>query len=406
MSHNSLTPIRAQFPQLNVKIKNNDLVYLDSAATTLKPQSVIDRLVQFYSFENANIHRGAHFQSQAATSEYEGVRTKVAQFLHAETEEIVFTSGTTEGLNLLAASFGEVIVSEGDEILITELEHHANIIPWQELARRKNGILRVVRVTDSGEIDLDDLELKLNSRTKIFSFSACSNTIGTVTPVQFLISKAKKVGAATIVDAAQWVSRESIDVQKLGCDFLVFSAHKLFGPTGVGVLFGKKEHLDKMPPYQTGGSMISEVTFQKTTFNKPPYKFEAGTPHIAGVIGFGTALDFFRQIPENDLIAHEDHLMQKLKTCLAQFDGLKILGSPAKQGPLLSFNIEGVHHSDLAQLLDEQGIAVRAGHLCTQPLLERFGLAGTVRVAFSVYSNENDVVRFDQALHKAIKMLR
>lgn len=398
--------LRQDFPQLKVKVNGHDLIYFDSAATTLKPQVVIDRVSQHYSFEVANIHRGAHTLSQRGTSQYESTREKTANFLNALPEEIIFNSGTTEGINFVAATAGSRQVGPGDEILITELEHHANIVPWQVLAEQKQATVRVVKVLDSGDIDLEDFKRKLNPKTKIFSVTACSNTLGTITPVKTLIAAAKAAGALCVIDAAQWVSREKIDVQDLGCDFLVFSAHKLFGPSGVGVLYGRKSLLETLPPYRTGGSMISEVTFEKSSYNQIPFKFEAGTPNICGVIGFGAALDFFMSLSLSELQRHEDDFSKELRNCLSQFPDLKILGHPQKSGPICSFGVEGIHHSDLAQLLDEQGIAVRAGHLCTQPLLRRFGLTGTTRVSWSVYNSVNEIEPFEIALKKAIRLLK
>lgn len=399
--------LRDQFPGLKQKINDADLVYFDSAATTLKPQVVIDRITQFYTFENCNVHRGAHTLSQRATAAFEKVREQTAHFLGAgASEEIVFTFGTTAGMNLIADSFGGMVVKEGDEILITEFEHHAGIVPWQVLAEKKKAHLKVVRVTEDGELDWDDFTAKLNAKTRIFSFTGCSNTLGTVLPIKEMIQKAKSVGAFTVVDAAQLVSRSQINVRELDCDFLVFSAHKLFGPTGVGVLYGKKNHLDMMPPYQTGGSMISEVSFEKTTYNVTPYKFEAGTPHIAGVLGLGAALDFFSALDFGEIVQHEAALVNSLKARLQDIPGVQIFGNPKEQGPIISFNVEGVHHSDLAQLLDEQGIAVRAGHLCTQPLLARFKKTGTLRVSFSIYNTLEEVERFEVALRKSLQLLR
>lgn len=398
--------IRSQFLALNQMVHGHSLVYLDSAATTLKPMVVVERLQHYYQYETANVHRGAHYLSDNSTINFENSRETIAKFLGAShTEEIVFVHGTTEALNLVAHSYGEISLSEDDEILVTEMEHHGNIVPWQLLAERKNAKLKYTKVTDKGEIDFADLKAKLSSKTKIFAVSACSNTLGTINDIPKLTELAHSVGAVIVVDAAQLVSQEKIDVKKWDVDFLAFSAHKLFGPTGVGALFGKKALLEKMPPYQGGGSMISQVTFEKTTYNDIPFRFEAGTPDIAGVISTKTAIDFFTNINLKDIQNHEQKLLNMATEKLSSIEGIKIYGESSHKAAILSFNLQGAHPSDVGQILDQQGIAVRAGHHCTQPLMKRFNIPGTVRASFSIYNNSEDVERLHSAVVKAKEIL-
>ncbi len=398
--------IRSQFLALNQMVHGHSLVYLDSAATTLKPMVVVERLQHYYQYETANVHRGAHYLSDNSTMNFENSRETIAKFLGAtHAEEIVFTHGTTEALNLLAYSYGEISVSKDDEILVTEMEHHGNIVPWQLLAERKNAKLKYVKVTDKGEIDFADLKTKLTPKTKIFAVSACSNTLGTLNDIPKLTELAHSVGAVIVVDAAQLVSQEKIDVKKWDVDFLAFSAHKLFGPTGVGALFGKKALLEKMPPYQGGGNMISQVTFEKTTYNDIPFRFEAGTPDIAGVIATKTAIDFFTSINLKDIQNHEQNLLKMATEKLTTIEGLKIYGQSNHKAAILSFNLQDVHPSDVGQILDQQGVAVRAGHHCTQPLMKRYNIPGTVRASFSIYNNSEDVERLYSAVVKAKEIL-
>lgn len=402
----NLQTLREQFPALNQKVYGKNLIYLDSAATTLKPQVVIDRMNHFYSFETANVHRGAHHLSDHATNEFESARETIRKFLNASTiEEVIFTKGTTEGINLIAESFGLEFLNENDEIVITELEHHANIIAWQVLVEKKKCVLKYIPVFENGEIDLTNLDQILTDKTKIVSISACSNTTGTFLPIEEIIKKAKAVNAVVVVDAAQFVSQKKIDVQILDVDFLVFSAHKLFGPYGFGVLFGKKRWLDKMPPYQLGGSMISTVDFQKTTYNSLPYKFEAGTPNIEGAIATKTAIDFFSDLNIDDVFKHEQSLLAKAQSEILSLQGVKIFGEAKEKAAILSFNISGAHHSDVGQILDQCGVAVRVGHHCTQPLLKKFGITGTVRASISIYNNENDIDQLIEGVKKAKRML-
>lgn len=402
---NHIEEIREQFPALTQKVRGNDLVYLDSAATTLKPQSVIDRITKFYSFQTANVHRGAHYLADEATGEFEKARENIRDFINAGSiEEIIFTKGTTDGINLVAASFGSFL-SEGDEIVITELEHHSNIVAWQVLAAKQKCTLKLIEVLPNGELNLDSIESQITEKARIVAFSACSNILGTFTPIEKIVAKAKSVGAVTLMDAAQYVSQKKIDVQKLRIDFLAFSAHKLFGPFGFGVLYGKKELLNKMPVYQVGGSMISVVEYQSSSYNHLPFKFEAGTPHIEGAVGTSAAIDFLKRYKVEELFRHEQALMRMAVSELKQIENLSFFGTAEEKAAIISFTIEGAHHSDIGQILDQQGVALRVGHHCTQPLLKKMGLTGTVRASISIYNNENDIARFVEGVKKAKRML-
>ncbi len=398
--------LRSQFPALTQKINGNDLIYLDSAATSLKPKLVIDRITEFYSFETANVHRGAHHLADKATAEFEHARETIRTFLNAEsTEEIIFTRGTTDGINLVASSYGDHFLREGDEIVITEMEHHSNLVPWQALALRKKCQLKYISVLENGEINLQSVDQIITNKTKIVAFTGCSNILGTLTPIEKIVSKAKSVGAVTLMDAAQYVTQKKMDVRKLDVDFLVFSAHKIFGPFGFGVLYGKKRILNEMPPYQFGGSMISSVGFDKTTYNSLPFKFEAGTPHVEGAIGTRTAIEFFNQFDKTDIFNYEQNLMNLAQQELKKIDGLKLFGEAAEKASIVSFNFKGLHHSDIGQILDQSGIAVRVGHHCTQPLLQKFGLTGTVRASISIYNNASDIEKLIDGVKKAKRML-
>ncbi len=356
--------------------------------------------------ETANVHRGAHHLSDKATAEFEIARQKIRDLIHAKnTEEIIFTKGTTEGINLICQSYGDSFLNEGDEIVLTEMEHHANIVPWQVLALRKKCLLKYIQVNESGELIDASIETVINAKTKIVSFTGCSNILGTFTDLNKIIRKAKSVGAITVLDAAQLVSQKSIDVQKLDVDFLVFSSHKLFGPFGFGVLFGKKELLEKMPPYQTGGSMIANVSFEKTSYNDLPFKFEAGTPHIEGAVGTAAAIDFFNSLPLEKMFLHEQALLKILVQELQQIPEIKLFGTADKKAAIVSFNLMGAHHSDVGQILDQQGVAVRVGHHCTQPLLQKFKLTGTVRASISIYNTETDIHKLVDGIKKAKGML-
>ncbi len=403
----NIADLPSLFPALSQKVHGNDLVYLDSAATTLKPKMVVDRIAQFYGFETANVHRGAHYLSDRTTTEFENARDSVRLFLKADSiEEIIFTRGTTEGINLIAQSYGENFLSEGDEIVATEMEHHSNIVAWQLLAKKKKCKLKYISVLANGELDLNSMDHVVTEKTKIITFTACSNILGTFPPIDAIVKKAKSVNAITVLDAAQFVSQKEIDVKELGVDFLVFSSHKLFGPFGFGVLFGRKNLLDQMPPYQSGGSMISSVDYQTTTFNSLPFKFEAGTPHVEGAIGTKSALDFFNQLDKISLFQHEQGLMKMLQAELKLIDGVQIFGEAREKAAIVSFTMKDAHHSDIGQILDQQGIAVRVGHHCTQPLLKKFGLTGTVRASISIYNTQNDIEKLIAGVKKAKRMLQ
>lgn len=399
--------VRAQFPALTQKVNGKDWIYLDSAATTLKPEVVAERIYRFNQYEVSNVHRGAHTIADKATVNFENARIAVAKFLNSSSsDEIVFVRGTTEAINLVAQSYARSVLKEGDEILVTIMEHHANIVPWQIIAEEKKAKVLAVNVKDNGELDLEDFKAKLSQKTKIFAFTACSNTLGTVNDMKMLTAEAHKVGAKVLIDGAQIVSQEAVDVQAIGCDFFAFSGHKIFAPFGIGVLYGKKEILDQMPPYQGGGSMISKVSFEKTTFNEAPFRFEAGTPNVEGAIALHAALDFVTDIGFDKIKAHKKELLDAATEGLKKIPQVRIIGTAPHKGPVLSFVIEGTHHSDVGQILDQQGIAVRAGHHCCQPLMARFGISGTVRASFSIYNNMQDVESFLKAVKKAQELFQ
>lgn len=398
--------IRKQFKSLRQMVNGYPLVYLDSVNTTLKPERVVQRIEKFYAEEASNVHRGSHTLSDQATKYFENARQKIQTFIGAALpEEVIFVKGTTEGINLVASCYGMSFINEGDEIVITELEHHANLVPWQIVAETKKATLKFISVNADGSIDEASIDKVITPKTKLVAFSGCSNILGTITPYQKIISKAKSVGAVTLLDAAQLVTQKAVNVVDLDVDFLVFSAHKLFGPYGFGVLYGKKDLLLKMPPYQFGGSMISEVRYEKTTFNDLPFKFEAGTPHIEGAIGTAEAIDFFNQYDIKEVFAHEQELLKLATEKLKAIPEIQIFGEAKEKAAILSFNLKGVHHADVGQILDKMGIAVRIGHHCTQPLLRKFGMTGTVRVSFSIYNNKEDVERLVLAVEKAKRML-
>lgn len=398
--------IRKDFPALEQKVRGQDLIYLDSAATSLKPRQVVDRLSHFYLYESSNVHRGAHTLADSATTAFENSRKKVSQFIGADgTDEIIFVKGTTEAINLVAQAYLLPILKTGDIILVTEMEHHANIVPWQMVAEKTGAKVQAVRVGLDGEIDTEDLKNKLTSQVKLFAFTACSNTLGTRTNVKELTRAAHAVGAKVLVDGAQIVPQGPVSVRDWDCDFFAFSAHKIFGPFGLGVLYGRREILTAMPPYQGGGSMISEVKIEKTTYHDIPFRFEAGTPHIAGVVALQTALEYVEAIGTKAVHQWENQLLLQATSALREMPDVQILGDAKDKGPILSFNLKGAHHSDVGQILDQQGIAVRAGHHCTQPLMQRFGVAGSVRASFSIYNNSGDVDRFIRAVGKAREML-
>ena len=401
----NIESLRAQFPQLAVQVYERPLIYFDNAATTLKPQSVIDVMDEMYQREIANIHRGAHYLGSQGTERYEQARKKVAAFLNAKSEsEIIFTRGTTESLNLLAATLSGKFAM-GDELLITEVEHHSNIVPWQILAERAQLRLKVLPILDSGQWDLSRLNELLNERTRLVACTHISNVTGLIYPVNEIIARAKEVGALTVLDAAQSAADIPLDVQELDCDFLAFSGHKVFGPFGIGVLYGKSWHLEGLPPYQSGGSMISEVTFEKTTYMPPPFRFEAGTPHVTGAIGLGVAINFLQEMGLRDLHRRKTELRAKLESQMRAIGGIRIFGEGLQKTSIISFTMDGCHPGDLAQILDRQGVAIRSGHLCAQPLMKRWGVAGLARVSLSIYNTDNEIEIFCQGLRKAKEML-
>jgi len=386
--------IRKEFPILHQEVYGKPLVYLDNAATTQKPQAVIDALVRYYTFDNANIHRGVHALSMRATESYEKAREKVRAFLGApERDEIVFVRGATEGINLVARTYGVANVGEGDEIIISNLEHHSNIVPWQILCDEKKARLRVVPMDDRGELLIDQYRTLFNARTKLVAFTYVSNAIGTVNPAEEMISIAHRHKVPVLIDAAQAAPHLKIDVRALDCEFLVFSGHKVYGPTGAGALYVKRPILEAMPPYQAGGDMIAMVTFAKTTYNKIPHRFEAGTPHIAGVIGLGAALDYVTGLGFERITAHEDDVIQYAVEKIGAIDGVTLIGRPHRRAGAVSFMIDGVHPHDAGTILDREGIAVRAGHHCSQPVMDFFRVPATVRASFGVYNTREDVDR-------------
>jgi cysteine desulfurase/selenocysteine lyase len=398
--------IRAQFPILSRKVKGKDLVYLDNAATAQKPLAVIDALVHYYSHYNANIHRGLHTLADEATAAYEASRTAVKDFVGASSpDEIIFTKGTTDSINLVAHSWGKSFLQEGDEIIITSLEHHANIVPWQMIAAEKKAILRVIPIDDNGILDMEAFKAMLGPKTKFVSVIHVSNALGIINPVEEIIRLAHEQHAVVLVDGAQSSVHLDIDVQTLGCDFYVFSGHKIYGPTGVGVLYGRRDLLESMPPYQGGGEMIKEVRFEYTTYNELPFKFEAGTPNIADVIALKAGIDFINSIGKPAIRKHEEMLLEYATAQLKDIAGLKIIGDVKNKVSVISFVIDGVHPQDLAILLDNQGVAVRTGHHCAQPLMHRLGIVGTTRASFAAYNTLEEIDVLTQALNKSLKML-
>ena len=400
--------IRRDFPILHRTIRGGKkLVYLDNAATTQKPQAVIDRLVRYYSEENSNVHRGVHYLSEVATAAYESSRTTVKRFINAGDEkEIVFTRGTTESINLVTSSWGRRNVRAGDEVMITAIEHHSNIVPWQLLCEETGATLRVVPVNDEGELILEEYARLLTHRTKIVAFGHASNALGTINPVKRMISMAHANGSLVLIDGAQGVPHLSVDVQDLDCDFYAFSGHKVYGPTGIGVLYGKQALLDAMPPYQGGGDMILSVSFEKTTYNALPYKFEAGTPNIAGVIGLAAALDYISSVGLTNIGAHEQDLLHYATSRLRDIDGLRIIGTAAEKASVISFTLEGVHPHDIGTILDQEGIAVRTGHHCAQPLMMRFNVPATGRASFGLYNTREEADALIAGLHKVVEVFR
>jgi len=397
--------IRNDFPILKRKVNGKPLIYFDNAATSQKPQVVIDAIVDYYSNYNANIHRGVHTLSQEATNAYEEARQKIQKHFNAKKScEIILTSGTTHGINLVASGFTPLL-KKGDDIIVSALEHHSNIVPWQMLCERTGAQLKVIPMTLKGELDMKAYEALLSSNTKFVFVNHVSNALGTINPVKEIIDKAHQYGAAVLIDGAQATPHIKPDVQELNCDFYACSAHKICGPTGVGMIFGKEEWLNKLPPYQGGGEMISEVTFEKTTFADLPHKFEAGTPNIAGVIGFGVALDYMNQIGFDQIEAYEHELLTYATNKLTEIDKVVIYGTSAKKAAVISFNFEGIHPYDIGSIIDKLGIAVRTGHHCAQPIMDYYKIPGTIRASFSFYNTKEEIDQFIEALIRAKNML-
>lgn len=397
--------LRSQFPALSQEVYGKSLVYLDNGATSQKPKVVIDAVARFYEKENANIHRGVHHLSQEATARYEEARTRIQKYIGAEhSEEVLFTSGTTGGINLLAFSFGELL-KPGDEIIISAMEHHSNIVPWQLTCERKGCILKVIPINQAGELEMESYAALLSDKTRLVAVTHISNTLGTINPVRKIIEMAHEKGAVVLIDGAQSIQHMSINVRELDCDFFAFSGHKVFGPTGVGVLYGKKELLDQMPPWQGGGDMIEKVTFEKTTYNELPHKFEAGTPNIAGGIGLGAAFEFLEGLDMHALMQHEQQLARYAEEQLLRLPGLRLIGQAKEKTSVVSFVVDGMHPFDIGTLLDKMGIAVRTGHHCTQPLMDFYQIPGTVRASFAFYNTMEEVDALVAGLERALRML-
>jgi cysteine desulfurase/selenocysteine lyase len=402
----NINAIRAGFPILNEVINGKQLVYFDNAATTQKPRLVLDALSGYYEHYNANIHRGIHHLAEKATFAFEESRRRLQKFLNAEfPEEVIFTYGTTDSINLVAQTYGRKFLKEGDEIIITTMEHHSNIVPWQMLCEENRCVLRVIPINEDGELLMEEYEKMLSEKTKFVSVVHVSNALGTINPVKEIIEKAHAVGAKVLLDGAQASSHLHLDVQDLDCDFYSLSLHKIYGPTGMGILYGKKDLLNAMPPYRGGGEMIKEVTFAKTTYNELPYKFEAGTPNIADVVAAKFALDYVDTLGKESISAHENELLNHATEALKEIDGLRIIGNAREKVSVVSFVMDGIHHQDIGVILDQQGIAVRTGHHCTQPLMQRFNITGTTRASFAVYNTIEEVDLFIKGLHKVKKML-
>jgi cysteine desulfurase / selenocysteine lyase len=399
--------IRSQFPALSQKVYGKQLVYFDNAATTLKPFCVIDEIKRYYEHENSNIHRGTHYLSQKATEAFEESRQFIAKTLNAEfSEEIIFVRGATEGINLVANSFARAFLMEGDEIIISGLEHHSNIVPWQMVCEEKKVVLRVIPVLDNGSLDLGAMDRLFSPRTKLLAITHMSNALGTINPIRDIIRLAHEKGVKVLVDGAQGIVHTPVDVRQLDCDFYCFSGHKIYGPMGIGVLYGKKSIMELMPPYQGGGEMIKDVTFEKTTYNDLPFRFEAGTPNVSAVLGLRKALEFIEELEFDNIRIHEDVLLDYATEQLMSIPGITIYGTFPKKAGVISFLAEGVHPYDLGVIMDKMGVAVRTGHHCAQPLMERFGIPGTVRASFAMYNTNQEIDVFIQAVQKAISMLK
>ena len=402
----SLDNIREEFPILHQKINGEDLVYLDNAASTQKPKAVINAIKDYYENDHSNVHRGVHTLSVRATEAYENAREKVSQFVNSPNKnQIIFTKGTTESINLIAGSLTNLI-EKNDEILITAMEHHSNIVPWQELCKRTGAILKIIPINDNGEILIDKYTEMVTNKTKLVSVVHLSNTLGTINPIEEIIDTAKLNNAITVIDGAQSAGHLLVDVQELDCDFYLFSGHKVFGPTGIGILYGKENILNQIDPYQFGGEMILKVTFDETTYNGLPHKFEAGTPNIAGAVGIGASIDFINSLDRELCHQYEMSLHDYALEKLEQFDDIRIIGKSSKKSAIISFVIDGIHPHDIGTIINQKGIAVRTGHHCTMPLMDFYGIPGTVRASFSIYNNHAEVDKLIDAINLAIKMLK
>jgi len=398
--------IRKDFPILDISVRNKPLVYLDNAASTQKPQSVLDTEFHYYTTQYSNIHRGVHYLSQIGTDLYEEVRKQVQQFIHARHEhEVIYTKGTTNGINLLSYSWSSVFLQPGDEIVITGMEHHSNIVPWQMACERHGAILKVIPLLDNGTISLEDAANIIGPDTRLVAFTYVSNALGTINPVRELTALAHRQGAHVLIDAAQAIQHISIDVQELDCDFLVFSGHKIYGPTGTGILYGKEALLNAIPPFEGGGDMIKDVTFEKTIYNDLPFKFEAGTPNIAGVIALGAAIRYVQEIGLDNIYAYEDMLLKYATEQISQIDGIRIYGTAEKKASVLSFLLGHAHPYDVGVILDNQGIAIRTGHHCTQPIMDKYGIPGTCRASFALYNTKEEIDILISGLQRAARML-
>ncbi len=402
-----LKKIRADFPILKREIHGKPLIYFDNAATTQKPQVVIDKIVDFYQNTNSNIHRAVHYLSKTSTEEYDNARKTVQNFINAKNfEEIIFTRGTTEAINLVASSWGRANLQKNDEVVISEMEHHSNIVPWQIICREKGAKLKIAPIDDNGDIILDEFEKLLNEKTKFVSIVHISNSLGTVNPIKTIIDKAHKFGAKVLIDGAQSVQHRKIDVQALDCDFYAISGHKIYGPTGIGALYGKKDILENMSPYQSGGDMIMTVTFENTTYNYLPFKFEAGTPNIAGAIGFGEAINYVNSIGIENIAEYENELLNYATKKMLEIEGLKIIGNAKDKASVISFVFDTIHPTDIGTMIDLHGIAIRTGHHCTEPIMHRYNVPGTSRASFAFYNTKDEVDVFADALKKVIKLLK
>ncbi len=399
--------IRKQFPVLHQKVHGRDLVYLDNAATSQKPEGVIKALSEYYRGYNANIHRGIHTLAEKATKAYEETRVAAQQFINAASpEEVIFTRGVTEGINLVASSYGRRFLNAGDEVIISGLEHHSNIVPWQLICEERGAVLKVIPVSPEGELDIDAFRSLLTPRSRIVSVNHASNSLGTINPIAEIIAAAHQAGAVVMIDGAQAGAHLPIDVQALGCDFYTLSAHKMYGPTGTGILYGKRDILESMPPYHGGGEMIKEVTFEKTTYNDLPYKFEAGTPNIGDVVAWKYGFEFIQSLGKENMAAHEHQLLEYATAQVGALKSVRLVGTAKQKVSVLSFVVDGIHHFDIGQMLDTRGIAVRTGHHCTQPLMTQYGLEGTVRASFAVYNTKKEIDQLVEGLDRVISFMK